>query len=223
MFHTLLGKLEASSALEVRLCTSLSAEDGTKPARGKSSRLNILVLTGDPNMLHSTDIVRNVLIDGINRLVAILSSNVFGSCTHLHKRLQVNLDHWIKRWTQSSCQLLDQVTCVGRSRGSQGIGDLDDTGLHVLYRVHEESVVVGRSVSLQEPPHLGNALVTISPVLFALPAFEMGKHIAESILELSLRMDEDGIHWNLLGWGWAGGFAIDALGEMGIEGREGTS
>jgi hypothetical protein len=36
-------------------------------------------------------------------------------------------------------------------------------------------------------------------------------------------MDVDGIHRDLLRWWRTSGFAIDALGEMRIENREGTS
>jgi hypothetical protein len=35
-------------------------------------------------------------------------------------------------------------------------------------------------------------------------------------------MDEDGIHWDLLGWRGTSSLAIDALGEMRIQNGEGT-
>jgi hypothetical protein len=99
VFHTLFGKLETSSALEVRLCASLLAENGAKPAGRKGSRLDVFVLAGDPDMLHGTNVVRDVLVDGVNRLVAILGGNVLGGRTHLYEGLKVDLDHWIKSWT----------------------------------------------------------------------------------------------------------------------------
>jgi hypothetical protein len=223
VFHTLFGKLETSGTLEVRFGASLSAENSAKPAGSKGSGLDVLVLAGNPDVLHGTDIVRHVLVDGVDRLVAVLSSNVLGSRTHLDKGLQVDLDHWIKSWTQSPGKLLDQVASVAGGRCSQRCSDLDDAGLHLLHRRHEESVIIGRGVSLQQSPHLGDTLVTVAPVLFTLPAFEVWKHIAECILELSLRMDVDGVHRNLLRWWRASGFAIDALGEMRIEDRKRTS
>ena len=101
VFHTLFGKLETSGTFEVRFCASLSTEDSAKPAGSKGSRLDVLVLAGNPDVLHGTDVIRHVLVDGVDRLVAVLSSNVLGSRTHLDKGLQVDLDHWIKSWTQS--------------------------------------------------------------------------------------------------------------------------
>jgi len=222
VFYALFSKLETSSTLKVRFCTGLPAEDSTKPTRSKCSRLDVLVLAGNPDMLHGTDVIRHVLVDGVDRHVAILSSNVLGSCTHLDKGLQVDLDHWIQSWTQSPGQLLYQVTSVAGRGRSQRCSDLDDTCLHVFHGGHEESVIVRGSVSLQQPPHLGDTLVAIAPVFLALPAFKVRKHIAECVLELSLRMDEDGVHWNLLGRGCASGFAVYALGEMWIDGRQGT-
>jgi hypothetical protein len=99
VFHTFFGKLQASSALEVRLCARLLAENSTKPACSEGPRLDVLVLASNPDMLHGTNIVRHVLVDGVDRLIAILGSNVLSGRTHLDEGLQVDLDHWIKSWT----------------------------------------------------------------------------------------------------------------------------
>lgn len=166
----------------------LLLDQSFQPASSIKTWLDILILTGEPEVLHNTRSVGDVFNDNIDGDIAILSTDLLHSSAKFDQILHKDFHHMIDSRSTGSGYVLDQETATGGKGSSQRVDNFQNTIKqtlnpgNVMLRVRLGCVAAGES------PQGQDRLVTVNPVLLRLPSLEMGEHIAHHLVELAVRI-----------------------------------
>lgn len=111
-------------------------------------------------MLQYPTRVRYVGDDGVHCGVAILSSDILRSSTHLDEILEQNLHPRIDRRTKRLRQLLDQLTTVCGHGGAERVCDFQDAIKQRFDPTHKGSMKLCWRVAFCDAAQLQNTLVS---------------------------------------------------------------
>lgn len=109
LFYALFDQVETSRMFKMGLMVSFLLQQSFQPSGGIGSRLNILVLACGKDMLHNSNIVRNLADDDIDRRITLLGADLLCTTAQLDQVLEKDFDHGIQSWSSRSCYFLNDA------------------------------------------------------------------------------------------------------------------